>query len=509
MINSNMKSTPSRFSTLNRRAEYLKLKSEKEKEKEREKAKKDEENEEEEEEEDDELEDKTKQNIQKPKNIPISKTPINSFTSLNRINDKQKITSISSTSQIPYKFSKSRLNHTQSSTNTELNTKNPKDILILRQGLHDKKSQLGGTLSAQNMISKTGQNQNFSIKQTQNSPKGLKTTSLLQNNNPQIIKATYSQSNLHSHKVSIPGNKYSSIRRFGETITKQDENKNEIKIINKNNNYTINVTNNNNTITVNNNNISNNNADNFENINEKENEININLEEKKEEDINPEEKKELNTKFKSKKEPRKDIKTNNYEFTSFKKDNDNIIKEENKEDKKINIQKEEEEEVEEEMNLTKNEKEKEKEIDSPNKKRPEYVSNEQMIKNGIEIVKFSEEETNKVYQQKAENKEKKKNKIQKKEKEKENEKEKHNNKTYYNDDNYFNNNNNKRETFIFHKRGANNFVKRGHYHYRTSHNDINEYNDDIYDHRYNNFYERGRPNPIYRGTRGRRGRYRY
>ena len=112
------------------------------------------------------------------------------------------------------------------------------------------------------------------------------------------------------------------------------------------------------------------------------------------------------------------------------------------------------------MNLTKNEKEKEKEkeIDSQNKKRPEYVSNEQMIKNGIEIVKFSEEETNKVYQQKAENKEKKKNKIQKKEKEKENEKEKHDNKTYYNDDNYFNNN--KRETFIFHKRGANNFVKR-------------------------------------------------
>ena len=69
---------------------------------------------------------------------------------------------------------------------------------------------------------------------------------------------------------------------------------------------------------------------------------------------------------------------------------------------KINIQKDEEEE--EEMNLTK--KEKEKEIDTQNKKRPEYVSNEQMIKNGIEIVKFSEEETNKVYQQKEINKEK-------------------------------------------------------------------------------------------------------
>ena len=498
-----MKPITSRFSTLKVRAEYLKLKVEKEKEKE----KKELENEDEEEEED-ELEDKNKQNIQKPKNIPISKTPISSLTSLNRINDKQKI---SHTSQIPYNFTKSRLNYTQSSNNPELNTKNPKDILIMRQGIQDKKLfQLGGTPSAKNIITKTGQNQNFSIKQSQNSPKGLKSTSILENNSPQILKATYSHSNLNTNKVTIPGNKYSSIRRFGETITKQDENKNEIKIINKNNNYTINVTNNNNTITVNNNNISNNNVDNFEKINENKNDLNINIEEKKEEEILPEINKESNVKLKSKKEPRKDItKTNNLEFNSLKKDNENIIREEKKEVKKINIQKDEEEEEEEEMNLTK--KEKEKEIDTQNKKRPEYVSDEQMIKNGIEIVKFSEEETNKVYQQKAENKEKKINKLQKKEKEKE-KKEKYKNKTYYNNDNdkYINdNNNNKRETFIFHKRGANNFMKRGHYYYRTSHNDLNEYNNDIYEHRYNNFYERGRPNPIYKGTRGRRGRYRY
>ena len=68
-----MKSTVSRFSTLNRRAEYLKLK-----EKEKEKEKKQEENEEEEiEEEEDEQDEKNKQNIQKPKNIPITKTPNN------------------------------------------------------------------------------------------------------------------------------------------------------------------------------------------------------------------------------------------------------------------------------------------------------------------------------------------------------------------------------------------------------------------------------------------------
>ena len=89
-----MKSTTSRFSALNRRAEYLKLKSEKEKEKEKEK-KEEENEEEEEEEEDDELEDKNKQNIQKPKNIPISKTPISSISTLNRLNDKQKISTTS------------------------------------------------------------------------------------------------------------------------------------------------------------------------------------------------------------------------------------------------------------------------------------------------------------------------------------------------------------------------------------------------------------------------------
>jgi hypothetical protein len=182
-----MKSTTSRFSALNRRAEYLKLKSEKEREKEKEK--KEEENEEEEEEEDDELEDKNKQNIQKPKNIPISKTPISSLSTLNRINDKQKISSIP---QKPYNFTKSRLNYTQTNNNPELNNKNPKDILIMRQGLHDKTFQIGGTPSAKNIMNKTGQNQNYSIRQTPNSPKGIKNNTILQNEPPQVLKATYS-----------------------------------------------------------------------------------------------------------------------------------------------------------------------------------------------------------------------------------------------------------------------------------------------------------------------------
>ena len=160
------------------------------------------------------------------------------------------------------------------------------------------------------------------------------------------------------------------------------------------------------------------------------------------------------------------------------------------------------------MNLKK----KEKEEDSKNNQRPEYVSNEQMIENGVEIVKFSEEETNKIMEQKAENEEKKKLKKQKKEKYKNKNK---SNKT----DNYHNNNN--RETFIFHKRGASNFEKRGHRYNRTDYDYINVYDKyDNYDNNsefprnnkrggYNHFYERGRPNRIFSGNRGRRGRYRY
>ena len=80
-----MKSTVSRFSALNRRAEYLKLKAEKEKEK------KGEVNEEEEiEEEDDALDEKNNLNFQKTKNIPISTTPLSQKIPLNRLNDRQK-----------------------------------------------------------------------------------------------------------------------------------------------------------------------------------------------------------------------------------------------------------------------------------------------------------------------------------------------------------------------------------------------------------------------------------
>ena len=157
-----------------------------------------------------------------------------------------------------------------------------------------------------------------------------------------------------------------------------------------------------------------------------------------------------------------------------------------------------EEEIEEEINPKK--KEKEEEVNSKDIKRTEYASNELMIKNGIEIVKFSEEETNKIMEQKAENIEKKKIKKQKKEK-------------------YKNNTISEkgRDSFKFHKREINNYVGRGHYNNLTSHNKKyenrnNEYDDNFQNNKrgtYNHFYERGRPNPVFRGSRGRGGKYRY
>ena len=483
-----MKSTTNRFPALNRRAEYLKLRTEKEKEK------KQEENEEEEleEEEDDEQEDKNKQYIQKLKNIPITKTPINTKSSLNRL-EKQK-SSTSTTSQIPYNFTKSRMNYT-SSNNIDLNNKNAKDALLMRHGLQDKKMQITGTTTTKNI-----QNPTYSIKQSSPySPKGIKTSSVIQNNPPQILKSTNSQSNFNSQKISILGSKYSSMKRFGDNFNKEEENKNEIKIINKNNNYTINVTNNNNNITVNNNNISN-----TININEKKDDIKYEYpaEEKNKEEIKTETNKELNKKLISKKEPRKDTKEQNFISNKYDKKKENIT---NTEKESINIKKEEEiinnenddeeEEIEEEMNLTKKEKKEEKDDDIKDKKRPGYVSNEQMIKNGIEIIEFTEEETNKIMEKKAKNEEKKKLKKQKKEK-------------YINKNNEYNNGNN-RDNYIFHKRGANNFVKRG---YQQRHNYYKTEYDNNFDNNrreYNNFYERGRPNPVFRGAYGRRGRFRY
>ena len=153
-----MKSTVSRFSALNRRAEYLKLKTEKEK--------KNEENIE-----DIEEDDKNK-NIQKPKNIPITKTPLIPNTSLNRL-EKQRLSSTST----PYNFTKSRINYVSNNNNIELNNK------IKLQG-PEKKLQIIGTKSSNDVTGNSKQNKinstTYQIKTSINTPKSIK----INNNSP-------------------------------------------------------------------------------------------------------------------------------------------------------------------------------------------------------------------------------------------------------------------------------------------------------------------------------------
>ena len=444
-----MKSNIGRFSILNRRAEYLKLK---------EKEKKKEENVEELEE--DEEEDKNNKNIQKPKNIPITKTPLIPNTSLNRL-DKQKLLSNSTS----YNFTKSRINYASNNNNT-------KDLLIMRQG-QEKKLQIMGTKSSNDITNNSKQNKQnstYQIKTSINSPKNIKINN---NNNPPQISKENSMSNLNKEKIHFYGNKYSNIRKFGDISNKEPENKNEIKIINKNNNFTINVTNNNNTFTLNNNN--------FINDNNKF----INISSKQEKEINNE----IN--ISPKKEPTKEKEEQNIIVNSFKNIEEKIEKDN---DINVNNNEEKNDEIKEER---KEEKKIEKEGNIDNNKRPEYVSNEKMIENGIEIVKFSEEETNNVYKQKEEREKKKNKKKQKKEK--------------YKNKNKDNNDNNKTD-----KKENNNYYKKDHYYNRSYYNYKNEYiydndyDDDIfYNNRrggYKHFYERGRPNPIFRG---RRGKFRY
>ena len=166
-----------------------------------------------------------------------------------------------------------------------------------------------------------------------------------------------------------------------------------------------------------------------------------------------------------------------------------------------------------------------------------------MIKNGIEILEFSPEESEKVYQQKAESRELIIKKKAMKEAKKEARKKLVKQNNINNESNYDDKNNNENNTHnfsgIFYKRGKDNYSKKNYYERETfyknkdsfyndnyNYNDYNDsyigvnsyknlrrdyindrYNKNTKHRRNNNFYERGRPNPIFRGFRGRRGGY--
>ena len=523
-----------KYFTSDRRAEYLRVKNDKKKEKEKEDDNEDIEEEEEEEEEEDE---KNKANTQIPKSFPESRHPVNKEikSTIVKRDEKSKILN-----QVPNSF-KQRTIYQQNQENDS-----SKEGSSIRRALQEKKSQpitAASRILAKKEISRTGPSNPYTIKFSKNSPLGQLNPQNTQNTLPPMLKTQNSQAQLQV-KSRIPTkietqsqaplyhSKYS--RRIVESSVNNESNGKEIKIINRNNNYTINVTNNNNTINVTNN--SNNNDNNINSENKQENN-NINNEEMSIErkEVKKESRKERRKE--ARKEPIKEKKELEYkkeeenQIENNKSEKNSVIKNEkenengnNIEDNNNNIEKK----VNENQNENQNENNKEY-IDG----RKKYATNDIMLQNGVEIVKFSPEETKLVFDKKAENHEYK-NKIP--------EKKKKNIQTNYNNkiNDYYdrNTNNFHRGHFrVFYQRGKDNFSKqnifeRSYFYkkkYEDNFNDSYDY-DDLYENynnntfssstnifrnnighinnnhrRISNFYERGRPNPIYRG--GRRGRY--
>ena len=526
-----------KYFTSEKRAEFLRMKNEKEKEKQ-----KDDDNEEnEEEEEEEEEEDEKNKMPQKPKSfqVPRQAQTINKDIKATILKREEKSKLLTQT-QMPASFNKQRIIYHQNPEND-----NSKEGSSIRRVLQEKKTQNTNTtmtaasrILAKKDILRTGQNQPYNIRISQNSPRTQLKSQNPQGLAPPLLKTQNSQAQMQvKSKIAVKNeiqpqvppyhSKYS--RRIVDSSVHNEDNAKEIKIINRNNNYTINVTNNNNTINVTNN--SNNTNDtklnkNIDNEKYDENNNNKDKEEDEKEEINIE-RKEIRKEIRKeprreireiRKEPRREEKeiNNNIEEKENKiekkekEDTSNIIEKDNKNDnneKDSNIKKEIKE-----INLFTNK----KESDLPDR-RKEYATNDIMVKNGVEIVKFSPEETQKVFDKKAEAHE-----IKKKNPEK---KKKYNN--YRNKDYDRNSNNFYRPRYkIFYQRGRDNFAKRiyndrdnfydnddsfdydnyENYNNKTF-NAINNFNRfEINSHkRINNFYERGRPNQISRGFRGRRG----
>ena len=531
-----------KYFTSDRRPEKLKVKNEKERE--------DNNDENEEEEEDEEEEDeKNKANIQNPKTL--TKPPINKDIkqTIPKREDKSRILS-----QLPGTFNKQRIiyHHNQNPENDSQT-----EGSSIRKIVQEKRPINPGITAASRILAKkdiikTGSNHPYNLRISQNS-----SHSQLRNPNPQNLPPTQLKSQNSQTQMEISSKNPSKLenpsptsfyhskytKRVVETSVQNDENSKEIKIINKNNNYTINVTNNNNTINVTNNgnNDNNNDANLNQNLNnDRTQNININNKEEVEKEVNIERKE---AKYESKKEPRRDIRkeirrdkreTENNYFNMREKEkkeeneNQNIsihiienIREIHAKNNNI-INQEKEEDISNAKNENVNENMLEKVLPDGRK---EYATNDIMIQNGVEIVKFSPEETQKVLDKKAEAQEIKK-KYRKF-------RQNNNNKSY----DYFDNSSQRGRYRVFYQRGRDNFSKRNNFErdnfykkdkydnfdksfdYNDDYKDYNNktfngkmhFNDNKGDSRYNNrskkFYDRGRPNQISRGFRGRRGRY--
>ena len=525
---------PNNYLTRDKRTEYLKEKTEKEKQV-------DDNDENEEEEDDEEDDEKNKDNTQKSRTFQSSRPVINKDVKSTIISrdERSKLT----TTQNSQTFNRQRIIYARNQDNSNL-----KESSNIRGGEQDKNQTItpaSRIIAKTNYASRTNQNQTYNLRLNQNSSRGQLNTHLSQSNSNTQLRSQNPQTQIRSQiptktetqQTQAPQYNRYTRRVIESTVHKEDNNK-EIKFINRNNNNTINVTNNNNTINVTNNNDINSNRD----KNEKEQE---------------EEKEKTEPKREIRKEPRIDYRK---EHRIQEREREVINKKENEKDNyninnNINNNKKEEENeikesdvvVKEKSNNTSQiENKKENEIGSQlTDRRKEYVTNDTMIKNGVEIVEFTPEETQRVLEKKAENGEMKKRKKEKKlfKKKKQKKAKIHNNNTndYYEKNTY----NFHKPYETFYKRGKDNFSKRiisdrefyskrnifvdynKSFDYEDSFEDYNNksisglgsYNDnrrgymkryDWYDNdnllnrRINNFYDRGRPNPI-RGFRGRRG----
>ena len=410
---------------------------------------------------------------------------------------------------------------------TNNNNNISKDGSNIKRGIQEKNQTLTAAsriIAKKETLRANQKHQQYTIKLSQNSPKGQLNTKISHITSTKL-KPQNSQSQLIRPQIPSkvetqtqpPQNNTNYVRRVVESTVHKEDNSKEIKIINRNNNYTINVTNNNNTINVTNNN---------NNMNTNKEQYEKNKTQEKEEKIKTEPKKESMKELRIQEKEKENITKKESEKYYNHKEEEKIIKdniEKEKTNNKYNI-------------------DNKKENKSNNElydRRREYVTNEILIKNGIEILEFSPEETQKVLEKKKESGEMRKRKKEEKLKKK---------KKYINRLRNSNDNNikdhYKKDTYNIYKpysnfyiRGKDNFSKRN-IHDREVYTKTDNYDDRYEDYnnrsfdrleninddrrnyikrndrhdnrqnrRINNFYERGRPNSLFRGFRGRRGHY--
>ena len=183
-----------KYFTSDRRAEYLRVKNDKEKEKEKE----DDNEENEEEEEEEEEDEKNKANTHAQKSFPGSRQPINKEIKSTIVKREEKSRLLN---QVPNSF-KQRVIYQQNQENES----SSKEGSSIRRALQEKKTQpitAASRILAKKENIRTGPSQPYTIKLSQNSPRGQLKVQNSQNILPPVLKAQNSQAQLQV-KSRIP-----------------------------------------------------------------------------------------------------------------------------------------------------------------------------------------------------------------------------------------------------------------------------------------------------------------